>query len=114
MQNKRTNKKRVPQERGIIKNHIYNNLKDYIIITMVFLCGVILGVLFINNTNENKAIEINDYIQNFLNKTKDNASIDYIKLLFDSIKQNLSLAILLWFAGLTVVRYNSCLWYNCL
>lgn len=62
-----------------------------------------IGVLYINNTNEAQANEISEYIGTFIYKTKENASVDYMKLLFDSIKQNLSLALLLWFAGLTVV-----------
>lgn len=103
MQNKRVRKDRTSERTGVIQSHINNNLKNYIIITVIFLCGVILGVLFINNSNELQTDEIGGYITGFLDKTKENASIDYTKLLLDSIKQNLSLAILLWFAGLTVV-----------
>lgn len=67
------------------------------------LHGVVLGVLYINNANEAQSDEIRTYIENFMVKTKENTNIDYMRLLFDSIKQNLSLALLLWFAGLTVV-----------
>lgn len=64
---------------------------------------MILGVLFINNVNETQGEEISEYINSFVEKTKDNASIDYVKVFMNSIKRNLSLALLLWFAGLTVV-----------
>lgn len=47
--------------------------------------------------------EISGYIGDFLEKTKGNSDIDYIELFLTSIKQNLSLALLLWFAGLTVI-----------
>lgn len=47
--------------------------------------------------------EISGYIFSFLEKTKDDASIDYAGLFWTSIRQNLSLALLLWFAGLTVI-----------
>lgn len=47
--------------------------------------------------------EISGYINEFVSKTKDSANIDYIKLFANSIKTNLSLALLLWFAGLTVI-----------
>lgn len=39
----------------------------------------------------------------FLNKTKDNISINYGELLWSSLKANLSLAIILWLSGLTVI-----------
>lgn len=103
MQNKRTRRSNGNQGTGIIQKHIMNNLKNYIIITIIFLVGVSLGVLFINNASVEKGEEISSYINNFLEKTKENASIDYIKLFMSSVKTNISLAILLWFAGLTVI-----------
>ena len=79
-----------------------NNLKNYVILTIIFLIGVVLGVLFINNVNEVQKEEISTYITEFTEKLKGNASIDYIKLFMSSVKQNLLIALLLWFAGLTV------------
>ena len=64
---------------------------------------MILGVLFINNVNETQGEEISSYISIFLEKIKDNASLDYMQIFFTSVRQNLILAVLLWFAGLTVV-----------
>ncbi len=101
MQNKRTRTSN--PKIGLIQTHINNNLKNYVIVTIIFLVGVILGVLFINNVNKTQSEEISGYINNFIEKTKDNASIDYIGLCMSSLKNNLSLAILLWFAGLTVI-----------
>ncbi len=103
MQNKRTRNSRGYTKTGLIQTHIRNNIKNYFIITIVFLVGVILGVLFINNVSEAHGEEISNYINSFIDKTKDNASIDYTKLFISSINKNLSLALLLWFAGLTVI-----------
>ena len=64
---------------------------------------MILGVLLINNTQQSQEQEISTYINNFIEKTKENASVDYTKLFFSSAKNNLLLAALLWFAGLTVI-----------
>ena len=100
MQNKRTKRK---EYTGIIESHIKNNFKNYVIITIIFLVGIIFGVLFINNANQTKSEEISGYINEFIKRTKEEASIDYIGLFFSSLKQNLFLAILLWFAGLTVI-----------
>jgi len=103
MRNKRTRIQRNHEKIGVIQTHIKNNLRNYIIVTIIFLCGIILGVLFINNANEVQGEEISNYINEFVGKTKDNASIDYIKLFISSIKNNLSFALLLWFSGLTVI-----------
>lgn len=102
MQNKRTVSMRNKQRRGIIQTHIINNLRNYVILTIIFLIGVILGVIFINNANEVQSEEISTYIIEFIEKIKGNANIDYIKLFMSSVKQNLLIALLLWFAGLTV------------
>ena len=68
--------------------------------------------MYINNTNEIQANEISGYIGGFVEKTKENTSIDFMRLLFDSIRQNLILAVLMWFAGLTVIRSYCSIWNN--
>ncbi len=60
-------------------------------------------MLFINNVSDTQAEEISGYINSFIEETKDNASIDYTKIFINSITKNLCLALLLWFAGLTVI-----------
>ena len=42
---------------SIIKEEITNNIRSYIIITIIFLVGIFLGVLFINNTDSKSDIE---------------------------------------------------------
>ena len=103
MQNKRRINSQKFSKIGLIQKHINNNLKNYVIVTIIFLVGVILGVVYINNVNEAQGEEISTYIQDFVDRSKDNASIDYFKLFISSVRSNLSLAILLWFAGLTVI-----------
>lgn len=35
-----------------IKTHLNNNKKEYIIITLMFIIGIFLGVLVVNNTRK--------------------------------------------------------------
>ena len=42
----------------IISNHIMNNKKEYILVTLIFLVGIFLGVMFINNAQESQMTEI--------------------------------------------------------
>ncbi|MCI8397442.1 MAG: stage II sporulation protein M [Clostridia bacterium] len=64
---------------------------------------MIIGVLFINNVEQEEQEEISTYINSFIEKSKSDTNINYTKLFFSSIRNNITLAIILWFAGLTVI-----------
>lgn len=87
----------------IIKNHIINNKKEYLIAVLLFFVGLIIGILFINNVNDNQFIEIDEYIKGLINKMKSVENIDNIMLLKESIISNLILIIILWLASSTVI-----------
>lgn len=87
----------------VIFSHIENNIKEYLIVTIIFLIGIVVGVIFINNTSENQSSEITGYITSFTQELKDNKDINSLLLLKDSIKKNIVLAIFLWFMGSTVI-----------
>ena len=59
--------------------------------------------MFVNNVSQNEQEEISTYINDFVIKTKSDSSVNYTKLFISSIKNNISIAVLLWFAGLTVI-----------
>lgn len=60
-------------------------------------------MLFINNVDIEEGKEISTYINEFIAKTKGDVAVDYTKLFITSARSNLLLALLLWFAGLTVI-----------
>jgi len=101
--NRRYRRKKESKLKQIIITHIENNIKNYAIVTIIFLIGIVIGVIFINNTSENQSVEITSYISSFTQDLKDNQSINTILLLKDSIKKNIVLAIFLWFMGSTVI-----------
>lgn len=96
----RSNNSRIKE---IVFSHVENNLKEYIIFTVLFLIGIVIGVIFINNISESQGLEINNYITSFISSLKENKEIDDIVLLKDSIKKNVVLAVILWFMGSTVI-----------
>ena len=87
----------------IIKDNIKNNQKQYILITLIFLVGVLIGVMFINNTQEAQIEEVKAYITSFIEKMKTTENLDTFSLLKTTLKENILLAIFLWFFGTTVI-----------
>ena len=84
-----------------IKDNILNNTKSYFIVIIIFTVGIFLGVMFINQT-ENKT-EIEKYINTYVDETKLLQNGDYIGELQKDIKNNITLVLLLWFAGTTII-----------
>lgn len=87
----------------IIKANINTNKKEYILVTLIFLVGVFLGVMFINNISDSQIEEIKTYLVEFIDKLKNTESLNTFSLLKTTLKQNTILAILLWFFGTTVI-----------
>ena len=87
----------------IIKANIITNKKEYILVTLIFLVGVFLGVMFINNAKDSQIEEIKTYLAEFIDKLKNTEDLNTFSLLKTTLKQNTILAILLWFFGTTVI-----------
>lgn len=87
----------------IILEHINNNLKDYTVLILFFIVGIILGVIFVNNANNSQQEQIANYINGVLNSLKGEYEINSSSLLKASIFDNIKLTLFLWFAGSTVI-----------
>lgn len=98
--------------RNTVYQHITNNSKEYILVTLIFLVGIFLGVMFINNTQESQMSEITSYLNNFVDKLKNTEKLNNIELLKTTIIENIILAVTLWFFGTTVIRDTCRFWNN--
>ena len=87
-----------------IKVHIYNNIKQYLIISLLFLIGVVAAVIFINNS-ENTQInsELEDNIITFIESLKTEYEIDKGELLRTSIINNIMIAVIFWILGCSII-----------
>ena len=96
-----------PKKRGyfkeLLRTHIQNNLKQYTVVLLFLLIGIIIGVIFVNNVSAEQGTEISGYLNNFITGQKGEKSIDQVSLLKQSLFDNISLAMLLWFVGSTVI-----------
>ena len=84
-------------------NHIKDNFKAYIIVSLILLIGIILGVFFVNNMNSSQIEELKTYINTFIDSLKQGATINNLELLKKSIGSNLLFTFLMWFIGSTVI-----------
>ena len=86
-----------------IINYVYDNIKEYILVLLLFVIGIFAGVMIINSSGEENVLEIKDYISSFIVNFKNIEKIDKLSLLMSSIKNNIILTIIIWIAGTTVI-----------
>ena len=91
-------RKRKNEVFSIIKDDVMNNAKSYFVVLVIFIVGIFLGVMFVNQINDKSQLEqyINTYIDNFI-------TANIKKELEKEVKNNIILVILLWFAGTTII-----------
>lgn len=106
-------KRNIIKIKEIIKQHIKNNKREYIIVTLIFITGIFLGVLLVNNIKENQQTEITEYLNNFIDKMKITEKLDNWSLLKTSLAQNLILGISIWFFRNYCNRNTNSIW-NCI
>ena len=96
--------------KNMIYQHIVNNSKEYILVTLIFIVGIFSGVMFINNAQETQISEITTYINKFVDTLKNTEQLNNMQLLKSTIFGNIVIAIILWFFGTTVIRNTSSFW----
>ncbi len=97
----------------IIEEHINKNIKEYALSALVFLIGIIIGVMLINSSNQENKDAISGYIIEFVDSIKNSEyQIDENKLLIKSVISNLKIAAIIWIAGSTIIGIP--LVYGCL
>jgi len=96
-------RKRENKLKDILITHVKRNLREYSIVLLLFLIGLIFGIIFINNSSQNQVEDITGYLNEFVNSLKANAQIDKGVLLKDCLISNFLLVLALWFVGSTVI-----------
>lgn len=89
--------------KDIILEHVYLNLKEYIIVLIIFVLGILLGMTLLQNLSDEQKQELVKYIDTSVGDFKNNIEIDKILLLKNSIINNIMLVIIMWFAGSTII-----------
>ena len=87
----------------VLYNHIINNKSGYFIVSILFFIGLIVGVLFINNTSDIKLEEINTYLSDMIKNIKSYENVDFGSLFKQSVVSNFIIIVLLWFGASTII-----------
>lgn len=84
-------------------NYINNNKREYLIVIILFFIGLIIGVLFVNNLNDIKITEVNNYLNELCSNITKRENIDLFDIFKKSMKSNIFIMFLLWFGASTIV-----------
>ena len=91
------------KKQSIILNHIQNNIKEYLIASIIFIIGILLGIVVVNNLNEMQADNIHTYITDVVSQLKINKNLNKRQLFIDDIKRDVIAVTLMWILGSTVI-----------
>ena len=87
----------------VLYEYILRNKKNYIVLSILLLVGIIIGIVIINNLSDNSKIELDTYLDDIVQNIKDGANINRIDMLILSIKDNVKIILLIWFLGCTII-----------
>lgn len=100
---KRINRRYHNKYKNILISHLQNNLREYAIASLIFIIGILLGIVFVNNMNNTQKEEISTYLTSAISTLKEQKDINTFNVLKESITNNILLVILLWLMGSTVI-----------
>lgn len=86
---------------NIIVNHIKENFALYFLSTIIFITGIITGVILVNNRPEVQVQNTSQYINESITIIKNDNKISKIEILKNSLKKNMTLILIIWILGLT-------------
>jgi len=91
------------ERESVFFNYLCNNKKTFIKLLVMFFLGMVLGIIFINSVNSTQILEINNYICELVNNIKNLETVNKTEILIQSIRQNISFLLLVWFLGCTII-----------
>lgn len=85
-----------------LKNHISENIKQYLVLFIILAFGVMIGSITVNNTTEIAKAEISEYLNTFVTDVTEN-KINYFAVLQNSVIKNIELVLIIAFISLSVL-----------
>lgn len=88
--------------RGLLINHIKNNIKSYFFLFLAFVIGISAGAFTVNGLSSMQRSELTNYFQGFL-QLFENQRVDNNKILRIAFVENIKIVIVLWILGVTII-----------
>lgn len=88
---------------SILNTHIQQNLREYAIAGIIFIIGIMIGIVFVNNLTDGQNLQISAYINDSVSQLKESKNSNTVLIIKESIKDNSLLVLLLWIMGSTVI-----------
>lgn len=86
-----------------VLNFINCNSKAYILLIIIFFIGFLIGIIAINNTNQESQERISIYIEDFYKNINPEKTINIKEFILPYIKNNAIIIFLLMFLGTTII-----------
>lgn len=87
--------------RETIEIHFKENIRQYLILLIILILGTMIGIVTLNNTDENSKAEISSYLNTFITDITEN-KVNYIEILKNSVFKNFKIIFILVFISLSV------------
>ena len=69
-------KKKTNKIVDLLKRHVVQNYKEYLVIMVFFIVGLFFGVFFINQMEEEQISQVHDYLNGFVQNLKNTSDIN--------------------------------------
>lgn len=100
------------KNKSVFFSYVKNNKKSFFCLLILFFCGLIGGIIFINHASQEQMNEISSYVNSLKDNIKSSDHINKTVILIQSMKQNALFVAIIWFLGCTILRKFSNLFGN--
>lgn len=88
----------------LIRENVSKNRRAYAVSAIVFIIGIVAGIVMINCSSPDTQKSISGYISGFVELIKNREyQVDGKKLLIKSVWSNLKIAVIIWIAGSSII-----------
>ena len=85
-----------------VKNKLYEQKKIYLSVIVTIILGILLGIIYNLILSKSDHTLISNQLNAFFDSIKKN-DINYLSMLINSLIGNLSLVILIWLLGISII-----------
>jgi stage II sporulation protein M len=88
--------------RNLVCDHFQNNMWLYILSTLCLSTGIVFGVYAVKYMDATQKSTLITSLSNFIKSTSF-SNVSYNQIMFESIKNNVPMLIVVWFLGMTMI-----------